>query len=63
MTLEEREKRARALFLEMEEEVKEVRSRYMDRIKALYNGNNDGRQDKENKAWNSPVKKLKEKNR
>ena len=34
----------------------------MGRIKALYNGSNASRE-KENKEWNSPVKKLKEKNR
>lgn len=38
----------------------------MDRIKSLYSCSNsakEGRQNKENKAWNSPVKKLKEKSR
>lgn len=38
----------------------------MNRIKGLYSCNNnakESKQNKENKAWNSPVKKLKEKSR
>lgn len=46
--------------------MKEVRKRYMERIKALYSNTKEAKENKENKenkAWNSPVKKLKEKNR
>jgi hypothetical protein len=35
----------------------------MTQIKSLYLENHPHESSKENKAWNSPVKKLKEKNR
>lgn len=42
----------------MEAEMKEVRRKYMERIRKLYTNGNQ----KENKSWNSPVKKLKDRN-
>jgi hypothetical protein len=63
ISLEERETKAKQLFIQMEEEVKEVRRKYMAMIRGLYQANDSGDAVKENKAWNSPVKKLKDKNK
>lgn len=46
MTLEAREQLAKALFLQMEEEVKEVRRKYMGKIKALYTSGSQAQEGK-----------------
>jgi hypothetical protein len=63
LSVEEREEKVKELFAAMEEEVKEVRRKYMAQIRSVY-GDGDGKEaSKENKAWNSPVKKLRQKNK
>ena len=47
MSRAEREIKARELMLEMEKEVRQVRARYMTRLKALY----DPERVKENSRW------------